>query len=322
MPAIEPLKVLVVEDHPDNREMIAFMVKEMGYKVYTAATGKEALALLNECLPDIILLDVMMPEMDGFEFCRIVGADPNLHDLHIIITSAKGTLEDKVKGLELGAADYLIKPFSLIELKARIGVGERIVRYQKVLKEQQALLLQIAREDKLTGLRNRRDFEERAQEECLRAHRYQRCLSLLVGDIDYFKRVNDQYGHPRGDTVLREVGQTLLQHCRTNDLIARCGGDEFAILLPETQMEEALKMAERLCAAVGELTFTHQTDSFHVTMSFGVTCLVSHQRLNLPELMDEADRALYKAKHKGRNRVERFVTEPSSSEPRADSSKA
>ena len=134
--------------------------------------------------------------------------------------------------------------------------------------------------------------------------------------------MNDQYGHPRGDTVLREVGQTLLQHCRTNDLIARCGGDEFAILLPETQMEEALKMAERLCAAVGELTFTHQTDSFHVTMSFGVTCLASHQRLHLPELMDEADRALYKAKHKGRNRVERFVTEPSSSEPRADSSKA
>jgi diguanylate cyclase (GGDEF)-like protein len=304
LPAKEPLRVLVVEDHPDSREMIVYMVEEMGYKVYAAATGKEALSLLRERLADIILLDVMMPEMDGFEFCRIVGADPNLHDLHIIITSSKGTLEDRVKGLELGAADYLIKPFSLTELKARIGVGERIVRYQKVLKEQQALLEQIAREDKLTGLHNRRHFEERAQEECIRAIRYQRPLSLLVGDIDYFKQVNDHYGHARGDTVLREVGQTLLKHCRTNDLLARCGGDEFGILLPETPVEEALKMAERLCTAVAELAFTHQTHSFHVTMSFGVTCLVNHQ---LPELMDEADRALYSAKHKGRNRVEPFA---------------
>jgi len=245
--------------------------------------------------------------MDGFEFCRIVGAEPSLHDLHIIITSARSTLEDKVKGLELGAADYLIKPFSLTELKARIGVGERIIRYQKALKEQQALLEHIAREDKVTGLCNRRYFEENGQLECLRATRYHHPLALLLGDIDHFKFVNDQYGHASGDNVLRQVGQTLVQHCRNNDLIARCGGDEFGILLPESQMDEALKAAERLCTAVRELRFTCGGHSFQVTMSFGLTSFFSARPVNLPELMEEADRALYAAKHKGRNRVEPFV---------------
>jgi len=319
----QPLGVLIIEDDADNREMIAFMVQGMGHNVYTAATGKEGLALLHDYLPSIILLDLMMPEMDGFEFCRIVGTEPNLHDLHIILTSAKSTLEDKVKCLELGAADYLIKPFSLTELKARIGVGERIIRYQKALKEQQTLLEQIAREDKVTGLCNRRYFEESGQLECLRAGRYHRPLALLLGDIDHFKFVNDQYGHPCGDSVLKQVGQTLLQHCRNNDVIARCGGDEFGILLPESQMDEALKAAERLCTAVRELRFTCGGHSFQVTMSFGLASFLPARPMNLPELMDEADRALYTAKHNGRNRVEPFVTaQKVSPDSPADSSQA
>ena len=303
----ETLGVLIVEDNNDIREMVSLMVGSMGYRTYTASTGKEGLIQLRAQVPDIVLLDLMMPEMDGFEFCRVIQADPTLPTPHIIITSAKDALEDKVKGLELGAADYLTKPFNLTELKARIKAGERIVRYQKMLKEQQALLEQLAREDKLTGLCNRRHFEERAQEECLRAQRYHHSLSFLLGDLDHFKQINDRYGHAYGDTVLKQVGQTLLLHCRTSDVVARYGGEEFACLLFETDAEDAERVAERLCAAVRELSFTHPSGPFRVTISFGVASLSDQQTQNLAELLEEADKALYSAKHKGRDRVERWT---------------
>ncbi|MBI3798152.1 MAG: diguanylate cyclase [Deltaproteobacteria bacterium] len=307
----DALGVLVVEDNSDIREMVTLLVSSMGYHTYSAATGKEALEQLRLYTPDIVLLDLMMPEMDGFEFCRAVQADPALTTPHIIITSAKDALEDKVKGLELGAADYLTKPFDFTELKARIRAGERIVRYQKMLKEQQVLLEQLAREDKLTGLCNRRHFEERAHEECLRAQRYERPLSLLLGDLDDFKQVNDRYGHACGDMVLRQVGQTLLLHCRSSDLVARYGGEEFAVLLFETEAEHAQKVAERLCAAIRTLSFSHPSGPFHITISFGVASLLLQRKQDLTTLLEEADKALYAAKHKGRNRVERGLDEPS-----------
>jgi len=276
----------------------------MGYRTYSAATGREALSQVRAHAPDIVLLDLMMPEMDGFEFCRAVQADPSLSTPHIIITSAKDTLEDKVRGLELGAADYLTKPFNLTELRARLRAGERIVRYQKVLKEQQALLEQLAREDKLTGLCNRRHFEERAQEECLRAQRYGRPFSLLLGDLDHFKQVNDRYGHAYGDTVLRQVAQALLLHCRSSDLVSRYGGEEFTVLLFETDAEDARRVAERLCAAVRALSFVHPSGPFHVTISFGVASLQHPRDQDLAVLLGKADEALYVAKQKGRDRVE------------------
>ncbi|HKA52092.1 MAG TPA: diguanylate cyclase [Candidatus Binatia bacterium] len=300
------LGVLVAEDNDDIREMVTLLVSSMGYRTYSAATGREALSQVRAHTPDIVLLDLMMPEMDGFEFCRAVQEDPSLSTPHIIITSAKDTLEDKVRGLELGAADYLTKPFNLTELRARLRAGERIVRYQKMLKEQQALLEQLAREDKLTGLCNRRHFEERAQEECLRAQRYGHSLSLLLGDLDHFKQVNDRYGHAYGDTVLRQVGQTLLLHCRGSDLVARYGGEEFTVLLFETDAEDARRVAERLCAAVRTLPFTHPSGPFHVTMSFGVVSLQQPRDQDLAVLLGKADEALYAAKQKGRDRVEQW----------------
>jgi diguanylate cyclase (GGDEF)-like protein len=302
-----PLGVLVVEDDREIREMVTMMVKSMGYMALTAVNGKDALGRLREHPVDIVLLDLMMPEMDGFEFCQKVREDADLRDLHIIITSARDALEDKVRGLELGAADYLTKPFSLTELQARIKVGERIVRYQKALREQQQQLEHLAREDALTGLANRRRFEERAYEELLRAGRYQHPLSVLLADLDHFKTINDTYGHSYGDTVLKEVGQTFFRHCRSSDLCARYGGEEFAILLPETRLEEAQLVAERLCAAVRNLQFSRLSDDIHVTTSFGVTCVDIANPQSLEELLEQADQALYAAKHNGRNRVEVYT---------------
>lgn len=301
------LRVLIVEDDREIREMVALMVKGMGYAIITAATGKEALVRLREQMADIVLLDLMMPEMDGFEFCRMVQGDQHLRDLHIIITSARDTLEDKVRGLELGAADYLTKPFSMTELQARIKVGERIVRYQKTLQEQQSQLEHLAREDVLTGLANRRRFEERAKEECLRAQRYHHPLSILLADLDHFKSINDNYGHAFGDIVLKDVGQTLLRHCRTSDLCARHGGEEFAILLPETELAEAYKVAERLCAAVRSLVFKQPSGAVQVTVSFGVSSMDHGQPQSLEEILEQADQALYAAKRNGRDRVEAYT---------------
>ena len=301
------LGVLIAEDNHDIREMVTLLVSSMGYRTYGAVTGREALSQLRMHTPEIVLLDVMMPEMDGFEFCRAVQADPSLPTPYIIITSAKDALEDKVKGLELGATDYLTKPFNLTELKARIRAAERIVRNEKKLKEQQSLLEQLAREDKLTGLCNRRHFEERAQEECLRAQRYGHSLSLLLGDLDHFKQVNDRYGHACGDMVLRQVSQTLLLHCRNSDLVARYGGEEFTVLLFETDAEHAERVAERLCAAIRALSFTLPSGPFHITISFGVASLQHRRDQDLTALLEKADQALYTAKQKGRDRIERWL---------------
>ena len=312
-PVQDPLGILVVEDERDIRDMVALMVRGMGHTVYTAENGREGLEKIHRHGVSIVLLDLMMPEMDGFEFCQAVKEDQTLSDLHIIITSAKEALEDKVKGLELGAADYLTKPFSLTELRARIGVGERITRAQRKLKEQQALLEKLAREDKLTGLYNRRHFEERAVEECQRAQRYRRPLSLLLCDLDHFKKVNDQYGHSAGDMVLQQIGQAIQQCCRTSDLTARLGGEEFTVLLTETGINEAQKVAERLCAAVRLLTFAHPSGPFHITMSIGIATI--NPTHTLEALVDEADQALYLAKRNGRNRVELAANLPSLPSP-------
>ena len=313
--ANSPLGVLVVEDDREIRDMVTMMVKSMGYAVVTAVNGKDAFARLREQSVDIVLLDLMMPEMDGFEFCQRVREDASLRDLHIIITSARDALEDKVRGLELGAADYLTKPFSLTELQARIKVGERIVRYQKTLQAQQTQLEHLAREDALTGLANRRRFEERAREELLRAGRYQHALSVLLADLDHFKAINDTYGHSYGDTVLKEVGQAFAHHCRSSDLCARYGGEEFAILLPETQLPEAQLVAERLCTAVRNLTFTQTARAIQVTASFGIACVDTINPQALEEIMEQADQALYAAKHNGRNRVEIYAEGRSSAPP-------
>jgi diguanylate cyclase (GGDEF)-like protein len=300
----EALKVLIAEDNCDLRDIVACMVKTLGHEVAVASTGKEALQQVHEHSPDIVLLDIMMPEMDGLEFCRALQTEEIIRNFHIIITSARGALEDKVKGLELGAADYLTKPFSLAELRARLQVGERIVRHRKLIKEQQQQLEHLAREDTLTKLSNRRHFDERLQEEWQRALRYGYSLSLLMCDIDHFKQVNDVYGHIHGDLVLKEVAQALVHGSRASDVVARYGGEEFVVLLCEARLEQAVVAAERLRTAVKALSFTHPSGPFRVTMSVGLTTSAVGESADPAQLLAEADEALYAAKNRGRDRVE------------------
>lgn len=302
-PARNALRVLIAEDNRDLRDIVARMVKALGHEVTVASTGKEALHQVYENPPDIVLLDIMMPEMDGFEFCHALQAEEKMRDFHIIITSARDALEDKVKGLELGAADYLTKPFSLAELRARLQVGERIVRQQKSSKDQQTHLEHLAREDTLTGLANRRHFDERLQEEWQRAVRHEHSLALLLCDIDYFKKVNDTYGHTCGDMVLKEVGRTLLHYSRTSDVVARYGGEEFVILLCEANMAQAAVAAERLRVAVKALSFSPPSGSFCVSMSVGVASLEEGNPENPIQFLAQADEALYTAKGLGRDRA-------------------
>jgi diguanylate cyclase (GGDEF)-like protein len=298
------LKVLIAEDNRDLRDIVARMVKTLGHEVTVVSTGKEALLQVHEHPPDIVLLDIMMPEMDGFEFCQALQTEETVRDFHIIITSARDGLADKVKGLELGAADYLTKPFSLAELRARLQVGERIVRHRKSIKEQQVQLEHLAREDTLTGLSNRRHFDERLQEEWQRALRYGHLLSVLMCDIDHFKKINDVYGHAYGDAVLKEVGQALLQGSRSSDVVARYGGEEFVVLLCEAGLEQAVVAAERLRAAVKALAFEHPSGSFRVSMSIGAASSVDGKPDDPVKLLAEADEALYAAKGLGRDRIE------------------
>jgi diguanylate cyclase (GGDEF)-like protein len=300
----EALKVLIAEDNRDLRDIVARMVKTLGHEVAVASTGKEALQQVHEHSPDIVLLDIMMPEMDGLEFCQALQTEEIIRNFHIIITSARDALEDKVRGLELGAADYLTKPFSLAELRARLQVGERIVRHRKLIKEQQQQLEHLAREDTLTKLSNRRHFDERLQEEWQRARRYGYSLSLLMCDIDHFKRINDVYGHMHGDLVLKEVAQALLRGSRASDVVARYGGEEFVVLLCEARLEQAVVAAERLRTAVKALSFPHPSGPFHVTMSVGLTTSTIGESADPAQLLAEADEALYAAKNRGRDRVE------------------
>jgi diguanylate cyclase (GGDEF)-like protein len=302
----------MAEDNRDLRDIVARMVKALGHEVTVASTGKEALHQVHENPPDIVLLDIMMPEMDGFEFCHALQAEEKMREFHIIITSARDALEDKVKGLELGAADYLTKPFSLAELRARLQVGERIVRQQKSSKDQQTHLEHLAREDTLTSLTNRRHFDERLQEEWQRAVRHGHSLALLLCDIDYFKKVNDTYGHTCGDMVLKEVGQTLLHYSRTSDVVARYGGEEFVILLCEANMARAAVAAERLRIAVKALSFSPPSGSFCISMSVGVASLEEGIPENAIQFLAQADEALYTAKDLGRDRVVCYNRDPSS----------
>ncbi len=291
--------ILAVDDAPENLQVLNAVLKDH-YRVKVATSGERALALATGAEPpDLILLDVMMPGMDGYEVCARLKDDPRTRDIPVLFVSARDEEEDEARGLALGAIDYIVKPIRPSIVQAR-------VRNHLELKRNRDLLARLTTVDHLTGISNRRRYDEYLELEWRRAARDQTPIALIAIDIDHFKAYNDLYGHPKGDTCLIAVAQALAQSVsRTPDLIARCGGEEFACVLPGTDATGASHLADEMLTRVLALEMEHARSATHekVTVSIGVAAMIPDPEEPPQTLVALADAALYQAKAEGRNRV-------------------
>ncbi|KAB2839160.1 MAG: diguanylate cyclase, partial [Burkholderiales bacterium] len=291
--------ILAVDDAPENLQVLNAVLKDH-YRVKVATSGERALALATGAEPpDLILLDVMMPGMDGYEVCARLKEDPRTRDIPVLFVSARDEEEDEARGLALGAIDYIVKPIRPSIVQAR-------VRNHLELKRSRDLLARLTTVDHLTGISNRRRYDEYLELEWRRAARDQTPIALIAIDIDHFKAYNDLYGHPKGDTCLIAVAQALAQSVsRTPDLIARCGGEEFACVLPGTDAIGASHLADEMLTRVLALEMEHARSATHekVTVSIGVAAMIPDPEEPAQTLVALADAALYQAKAEGRNRV-------------------
>lgn len=292
-------KILVVDDIPSNVHVLSRILKD-DYDIYFATDGEKALDLVQLRMPDLVLLDIMMPGMDGFEVCSRIKSDPATHDIPVIFISAKSEVEDETHGLEVGAIDFITKPISPPIVKAR-------VRNHLLLKRQTDLLRSLSFLDGLTGIANRRRFDDTMAREWRRCARSHLPLSLVILDVDHFKAYNDHYGHQAGDECLRVVAEVLSDHVRRpSDLVARYGGEEFVCLLPETYGVGATRVAEGFRAGVAERRIPHVQSPVapYVTISLGVATVIPSPDGTPEQLAEMADQLLYRAKRTGRNRVQ------------------
>jgi diguanylate cyclase (GGDEF)-like protein len=291
--------ILIVDDTNTNIQILAQTLLQ-DYRVKFATSGQAALQLASGPeKPDLILLDVMMPEMDGYEVCRRLQDKPSTHNIPIIFVTAKSDIQDQEYGFNLGAVDYIIKPFEMPVVRAR-------VRNHINLKRKTELLEKLALLDGLTNIPNRRRFDEVLRLEWKRAARNHASLSLLMIDVDHFKAFNDNYGHGAGDECLRRVAYSLNKALfRAGDVVARYGGEEFAVVLPKCNADNARNVAERIRATVETLNILHRyaDAADHITVSIGYAALVPNQNGDPHALVEAADRSLFLAKQGGRNRV-------------------
>lgn len=290
--------LLIVDDEKQNRLLLTELFGTT-YKIIQAKNGVQALEKARQHRPDLILLDVLMPEMDGMGVLRELKRDDATRLIPVIFITALSSATDEENGLNLGAVDYISKPFHPPIVRVR-------VRNQLQLVHQQRLLEQLASLDGLTGIPNRRQFDATLLKEWHRCQRNQQPLSLIVADVDFFKKYNDALGHAAGDRVLQEVAATLRQAARRpGDLVARYGGEEFVLLLPETDATSAQALAEGLQQLLHSKAFAHPDSSLGpwLTMSMGGNTTVPSTTALDPEFFTLADAALYRAKHQGRNQV-------------------
>ncbi len=294
----ERSNVLIVDDSRTNIAIMKDILSE-DHEVFSALTGKDALKIARQENVDLILLDVVMPEMDGYEVCKRLKADPVTKNIPVIFVTSMSEMGDETKGLELGAIDYMIKPVRAPIIKAR-------VRNHLELKKYRDFLENLSMVDGLTGVWNRRHFNEVLDKEWRRAMRGTHLISVILLDVDFFKKYNDHYGHPAGDDCLRQVAKALKETARRGgDMVARYGGEEFVIITPASSSEEAQALAEKLRISVEMLAIPHATAeiSDHVTISIGVATVHPNPCMDVSDFLEKVDRALYMAKSGGRNRV-------------------
>ncbi|MCC2957474.1 diguanylate cyclase [Massilia sp. IC2-477] len=298
MNGVEMQKVLVADDDAVNRDVLGELLMPE-YTVLLARNGAQTLERALRHLPDLILLDVMMPDMDGYEVLRRLRAEPQTAHISVIFISGLDRPEDEASGLKMGASDYITKPFNQTVVMARVALHLQVVRQRRMLER-------LANIDGLTELANRRRFDEVYALEWQRARRSNRPLSLALLDIDAFKQYNDRYGHPAGDRALRAVARLAAGAMRRPaDLAARYGGEEMVLLLPETGALEACQVVAQLREAVAALMITHEASSVApvLTASVGGATLAPDDPGSAADLFEAADAELYRAKQAGRNRV-------------------
>ena len=304
-----PPRILIVDDHEDNVDLLQTTLEAKGYRTSTATDGDVALRMIEQDPPDLVLLDVMMPTIDGTEVARRVKENKALPFIPIIMQTALDAPEHKEAGLGAGADDYITKPIEFKELHARVKSMLRIKRLQDELEQLNQKLLHMSQTDGLTGLRNRRYVEERLHEMFEHSTRLNEPISCVMCDLDKFKSVNDTYGHQAGDAVLKQFARILEQEAREIDKIGRYGGEEFILLLPGTVLDAGVTFAERVRKAVEEHTFTFDGGSLKRTASFGVSGWPHPAIAHHETLVKMADDALYVAKETGRNKVVRFASD-------------
>lgn len=292
--------ILIVDDTPTNIQILAESLRSE-YRIKVAVSGKAALDVVaRQGAPDLILLDVMMPDMDGYEVCTRLKQNAESSSIPVIFVTAMSEAADEERGLKLGAVDYISKPFHLPIVKARINNHIK-------LKQMTDLLKSMAWMDGLTGIPNRRRFDQVLELEWKRAQRVGITLSLIMMDVDHFKQYNDNYGHVAGDDCLKTIAREITATAeRASDLVARYGGEEFVLLMPETDAHGACQLAEQLCSRIEKLNITHEYSSAAewVTISVGCASVIPSPGDSASKLLEEADRMLYLAKNAGRNKIQ------------------
>jgi diguanylate cyclase (GGDEF)-like protein len=291
-------RILIVDDQRLNVQLLTDILKDH-YDLAIASDGERAIEICERRPPDLVLLDVQMPGMDGYEVCRRLKASAATREIPVVFVTARDSVDDQIKGLDAGAVDFITKPVHAPIVRAR-------TRTHILLKQHADRLRELALTDTLTGVANRRSFDERLRSEWRRSQRSRSPIALVMIDVDHFKQYNDTYGHQAGDQCLQQISAAM-RNClrRPADLLARYGGEEFACLLPETPLGQAMRKAEELGDAVQRLAIPHQSSSAApvVTITRGVAALIPTAELQSRELVRVADEMLYQAKHAGRNRT-------------------
>ncbi|MCZ6780000.1 MAG: diguanylate cyclase [Acidobacteria bacterium] len=299
--------ILIVDDAISSRKEIKRILEDAGVftRFFEAENGAAGLQVLKEVGEgiDVVLCDRIMPRMDGHKFLESVRQDALLSHLPVVILSEETKLKDIVKAFELGAYDFISKPILPPILCARLKAILHTKQLQDQLKLQKQLMEKLATTDPLAQVPNVRFFQRRLEDEVRRTFRYKSPLNLVMIDIDHFKQINDTYGHPRGDTVIKELAANLQEAMRSVDLVARYGGEEFVVLLPQTDRQGAALVAERVRERAEKHRFPGLPEDVHVTISVGVAHYDGQNEMRGQDLVDEADQALYEAKKKGRNQV-------------------